>query len=97
MTLNTIINAGDRKQRMSTIEKKLNDKHAEVVSRIRDVEMADDVSVNPCSNGSSRDCLVARGATVKLLRGVRSLYAHFGLTPPPLGPELQAEVESPQG
>jgi hypothetical protein len=92
VSLETIINAGGRDQRLSAIQKKLDDKHAKLLGRIRDVEMADDVSVNPCSKESSGDCLEVRRAAVELLRGVRSLYAQFGLTPPQLCPDLQAEI-----
>jgi hypothetical protein len=79
MSLNTSIDAGDRSQRIRTIQQKLNDKHAEVLGRIRDAGMADDM---------------ARQAAVKRLAGVRGLYARFGLTPPQLRPDLQGEVES---
>ena len=92
MSLDTIINAGDRNQRLSAIQKKLDDKHAELLGKLRDAEMADNVSVNPCSNESSRDCLEVRRAAVELLRGVRGLYAQFGLTPPQLCPDLRAEI-----
>ena len=92
MSLDTIINAGDRNQRLSAIQKKLDDKHAELLGKLGDAEMADNVSVNPCSDESSRDCLEVRRAAVELLRDVRSLYARFGLTPPQLCPDLQAEL-----
>jgi hypothetical protein len=92
MSLDTIINAGDRNQRLSAIQKKLDDKHAELLGKLGDAEMADNVSVNPCSKESSRDCLEVRRAAVKLLRGVRGLYAQFGLTPPQLCPDLRAEI-----
>jgi hypothetical protein len=94
MTLNTILDAGDRNQRLGAIQKKLDEKHAEALGRILEAEMADNVSVNPWSNESSWDCLVTREAAVRLLRGVRSLYAQFGLTPPRLSPELQAEIDA---
>jgi hypothetical protein len=80
---------------LSAIQKKLDDRHAELLDRIRDAELtafASNVSVNPCSNESCRDCLEVRRAAVKLLHGVRSLYAQFGLTPPQLCPDLQAEI-----
>jgi hypothetical protein len=77
VSLNTILDAGDRKQRLGAIQKKLNDKHAELLGKIGDTAPADDV---------------ARRVAVKLLLGVRSLYAQFGLTPPQLCPDLQAEI-----
>ena len=95
MSLDTIINAGDRNQRLSAIQKKLDDNHAELLDRIRDAEMTEfaiNVSLNPCLKESSRDCLEVRRAAVKMLRGVRGLYAQFGLTPPQLCPDLQAEI-----
>jgi hypothetical protein len=84
VSLDTIINAGDRDQRLSAIRKKLDERHAELLGRILDAERADDVSVNPCSHESSWDCPEVRRGAVQLLRGVRSLYAQFGLTPPAL-------------
>jgi hypothetical protein len=79
MSRHTIIDAGDREQRLRTIQTKLNDKHAEALGRALGAEMADDG---------------ARQAAVKQLLGLRSLYAPFGLTPPQLSPDLKAEVES---
>jgi hypothetical protein len=74
VSLNTILDAGDRKQRLSAIQKKLDDKHAELLDRIRKAELG------------------VRRAAVKHLHGVRGLYAQFGLAPPQLCPDLQAEI-----
>jgi hypothetical protein len=91
---NTIINTGNRYLRLSTIRQKLDDKHAEVLGRVLNAALADNVSVHPRSNDPSSDCLVAREVPLNLLRVVRSLYAQFGLMPPQLSPELQEELES---
>jgi hypothetical protein len=80
-----------RDRRLSAIQKKLDDNHAELLVRVREAEMADHGSVNPCLKESARVCLEVRRVAVKLLRGVRGLYAQFGLAPPPLCPDLQAE------
>jgi hypothetical protein len=74
------------------VEKKLNDRHAEVLTRIRDAATVDAVPVHPCS--SPWDFLVDRGTAMKLLRSVRGLYAQFGLVPPQLCPDLLAEIDS---